>query len=91
MWGGDWNHGMHGREYVGSLAGRKAITAALAGRRLKLATENAPHMIPGLGSIDHIAVPQLAQVITTDRIIADTRPGRRLSDHDAYVTEATLP
>lgn len=89
VWGGDWNHSMHGREYVGSLAGRITIREAVAARRLKLATENAPHRLPGLGSIDHIAVPHQADVITTNRVVAETRSGQRLSDHDAYVTEVT--
>jgi len=28
--------------------------------------------------------------MTTDRVIAETELGRRLSDHDAYVTEVTV-
>ncbi len=89
VWGGDWNHAMQGRESVGSLAGRSAIRRALADRRLKLATENSPHRIDGLGSIDHIAIPETAQVVSTDRIVAATELGQRLSDHDAYVIVVT--
>jgi len=91
VWGGDWNHAMIGREYVGSLPGRAAIDHELTERRLQLATRHSPHRIPGLLSIDHIAVPRVARVLASRRTVAEDHGGRRLSDHDAYTTEIELP
>ncbi len=90
VWGGDWNHAMEGGEYAGSLAGRAAIRNVLAARQLKLATHGLPHCIPGLFTIDHIAVPKAAQIVDVTRIVAEGRCGHRLSDHDAYTTELAL-
>lgn len=90
VWGGDWNHAMEGPEYAGSLAGRSAINEALAGRRLQLATRALPHTVSGLFTIDHIAVPDGAQVLGATRVSAENQHGRRLSDHDAYTADATL-
>ncbi|MGV8909452.1 MAG: hypothetical protein ACOH1Y_10755 [Propionicimonas sp.] len=90
VWGGDWNHALHGREYTGSVAGRTAINAALVDLRLKVPTEYLPHRIPDVLSIDHIAVPESAKIHSTTRIIAQDAAGNRLSDHDAYSTEVRL-
>jgi hypothetical protein len=91
VWGGDWNHAMHGREYTGSIGGRTAIRAAVADLRLTLPTADAPHRIPDLLSIDHIAVPADATIHSTTRIIAQNSGASRLSDHDAYAVDAVLP
>ena len=90
VWGGDWNHAMQGREYTGSVAGRTAIKAAVADLQLTLATEDSPHRIPGLLAIDHIAVPHNARIHAVNRIIAQDHSGKRLSDHDAYMTDITV-
>lgn len=90
VWGGDWNHAMTGREYVGSITGRTRIRDALTERRLQLATRQAPHRIGGLHTIDHIAVPLTARVLATHRVVGEDGRGSRLSDHDAYVTEIAL-
>lgn len=90
VWGGDWNHAMDGPERAGSHAGRSAIKEALAGRHLKLTTADSPHRIAGLGSIDHIAVPRSASIVSTHRVVAQTQTGKRLSDHDAYVSDITV-
>ena len=90
VWGGDWNHAMTGREYVGSVSGRAAIQDALTDRRLQLATQHAPHRIRGLHTIDHIAVPQTASVLGTHRVVGEDDRGNRLSDHDAYTAEIAL-
>lgn len=87
VWGGDWNHAMKGPEYAGSLAGRTAIQEALASLQLNLATQDLPHALPGLFTIDHIAVPRNAQAIQAARVVAEDGRGKRLSDHDAYTTE----
>jgi len=49
-------------------------------------TADLPHRIDGLLSIDHIAVPAEMPLATASRVVASVA-GRRLSDHDAYVTE----
>jgi len=90
IWGGDWNHAMQGREYAGSVAGRTAIKAAVVDLQLTLATEDSPHCIPGLLTIDHIAVPRSARIHAVNRIVAEDRSGKRLSDHDAYAIDVTV-
>lgn len=79
VWGGDWNHSLSGREYVGSLAGRAAIIAALGDLELQAPTADLPSRHEGQLSIDHLAIPHAASA-TAERI----RVARRLSDHDAY-------
>ncbi|WP_342372592.1 hypothetical protein PCC79_17135 [Propioniciclava soli] len=90
VWGGDWNHAMEGSEYAGSLGGRAAIKNVLADRHLQLATNGLPHCIPGLFTIDHLAVPKSAQIVDVTRIVAEDLRGDRLSDHDAYAAEIAL-
>lgn len=87
VWGGDWNHALRGREYAGSLAGRTAIQEALAHRRLTPATSDLPHRLDGLFTIDHIAVPQSAEIVAVNRIVTAGANGRRLSDHDGYTVD----
>lgn len=82
--------GRHGPESAGSVAGRIAIKAAVADLKLKTVTGESPHRVPGLLSIDHIAVPEGAQIHAVNRIIAQDRAGKRLSDHDAYTATTTL-
>lgn len=91
VWGGDWNHAMQGREYTGSIAGRTAIDPAVTNLQLVLATEDSPHRISGLRTIDHVAVPRGARIHDVNRIVAEDHSGKRLSDHDAYTIEVTLP
>ena len=90
VWGGDWNHAMHGGEYSGSLAGRTAIQNVLAGHRLKVATHRSPHRMSGLFTIDHIAVPETAQILTVNPVIPEDVRGHQLSDHDAYTAELAV-
>jgi hypothetical protein len=75
-----------GPERAGSLAARRAILGVVAGLGLAVATADQPHAIPGLRSIDHIAVPRAWSVASCGRIVAEAG-GVRLSDHDAYVVE----
>lgn len=84
VWGGDWNQAFEGREYVGTLAGRDAITETLEANQLCLPTRSLGSATPGHRSIDHIAVPVGWDVQSVYRVSAIAR-GRRLSDHDAYV------
>ena len=89
VWGGDWNHALDGREYVGSIAGRKAILDLRDGLHLQVPTASLPHAMPGLLSIDHIAVPVDWQVTDPRRVVA-TASSKRLSDHDAYIVDVEL-
>lgn len=82
IWGGDWNHSLAGREYVGSLSGRTAIRSALTELGLQVPTAGLRARNDGQLSIDHIAVPETALVVAHS-----VRVPRRLSDHDAYVVE----
>ncbi|MCM0619440.1 endonuclease/exonuclease/phosphatase family protein [Nocardioides bruguierae] len=86
VWGGDLNHAFLGREYSGSLAGRRHLLSAIEGLGLQVPTAQAPHQIEGLFSIDHVAVP--ASWTTTVEHHSTLREVGRLSDHDAYVVEA---
>jgi hypothetical protein len=84
VWGGDWNQALEGRDYVGTGAGRAAITELLDARQLSVPTKTLASATPGHQSIDHIAVPRAWHVVDAGRVSADAH-GRRLSDHDAYV------
>jgi hypothetical protein len=77
---------MSGREWSGSQQGRRSILAAVAQLGLQLPTEEAPHQIPGLLSIDHIAVPASWKVLNLEHYPAFADKAR-ISDHDAYAIE----
>lgn len=64
-----------------------AIKGVLADRQLQVATRGLPHCIPGLFTIDHIAVPKAGQIVDVTRIVAEGLRGNRLSDHDACAAE----
>lgn len=90
IWGGDWNHALSGREWTGSVAGRRSLLEAVERLGLHVPTASLPHRIEDLLSIDHIAVPESWVVTDTERhraLVAETR----ISDHDAYVVEASPP
>lgn len=82
IWGGDWNHALSGREYAGSAAGRTHLRTALGKLGLSARTEDLPHRIEGLLSIDHIAAPTGWPARAAERI-----PATPLSDHDAYTVQ----
>lgn len=84
VWGGDWNHALEGKEYAGSLGGRRHLLAAVEHLGLKVPTSALPHRIEGLASIDHVGVGAHQAVRSAERVQADDGP-LRLSDHDAYV------
>lgn len=86
--GGDFNHALEGREYVGSIDGRRAISEMLGSLRLNAPTAALPHRAAGAWSIDHVAVPLEWGVRSAERVVAVDERGR-LSDHDAYVVEAS--
>jgi hypothetical protein len=88
VWGGDWNHALHGREDVGTNDGRRAIGKVLAAIGLQVPTENLPNATPGMLSIDHIAIPTEWHVGDCRRVVAGA-DGKRLSDHDAYIVDCT--
>jgi hypothetical protein len=88
VWGGDWNHAMAGRDWSGSMQGRRSILEAVDRLGLQVPTAASPHQIDGLLSIDHIAVPASWRVLEIEHHPA-LSGGDRISDHDAYVIEAS--
>lgn len=87
VWGGDWNQALEGREYVGTLDGRKQILELLNASRLSVPTRSLGSAAAGHRSIDHIAVPVSWDVDAAYRVPAEAQ-GQRLSDHDMYVISA---
>lgn len=85
VWGGDWNHALSGDEHAGSKEGRAHIASFVRTHDLCVPTAALPHRIPGLLSIDHIAIPREWRA-TARRVHAEA-DGARLSDHDAYVVD----
>ena len=85
VWGGDWNHALSVGEHAGSKAGRAHIAALVLARDMCVPTAALPHRIPGLLSIDHIAIPREWRA-TARRVHAEAN-GARLSDHDAYIVD----
>lgn len=83
VWGGDWNHALSGTEYAGSQGGRKHLMRSVTELGLQVPTAELPHRLPGLLTIDHIAVPGSWTVRSAERLDA-----AGLSDHDAYVIDA---
>lgn len=88
VWGGDWNHALHGPERAGTTKGRESLGTLISELELKVPTERLPHVKPGLFSIDHIAVPTGWHVADRRRVVA-AADGKRLSDHDAYIVDCT--
>lgn len=86
IWGGGWNHGLHERENVGTLMGRREILALIGALGLQTPTARLPNSIAGMFSTDHIAVPERWEVENASRVIAQIG-GRRLTDSDVYVVE----
>ena len=87
VWGGGWNHAPSGRDWTGSLAGRRSVLESVERLGLHVTTASPPHQIEGLLSNDHIAAPQSWVVSATQRHRAFVGESR-ISDHDAYVVEA---
>jgi endonuclease/exonuclease/phosphatase family metal-dependent hydrolase len=90
IWGGDWNQAFEGRDYVGTLAGRKEILELIELMGLSVPTKTLTSAVPGHRSIDHIAFPKAWDVSGVHRLAAAVE-GSRLSDHDAYVVAADPP
>ncbi|MFQ6172694.1 endonuclease/exonuclease/phosphatase family protein [Oryzobacter sp. R7] len=86
VWGGDWNHALHGPERAGSLEGREHLREAVEKLDLRVVTAECPHRVAGLSTIDHVAVPAGTSVRTVRRV--EMKASRRhLTDHDAYVVD----
>jgi len=81
VWGGDWNHSLSGPERAGSMGGRMDLLALIEDLGLCVPTAGLSHHLPGLLSIDHVALRVGAE--DAHRVVAAT-DGRRLSDHDFY-------
>lgn len=56
VWGGDFNQELSGPITAGTIQGRTDLSDAFRQLRLEVLTQNSRHLIPGLSSIDHIAV-----------------------------------
>jgi hypothetical protein len=82
VWGGDWNQSLCGREYAGSLEGRRHLIGSLDRLGMEVPTRTLRHRCAGVSSIDHVAVSQRRCVESVAWVDA-----RGLSDHDAYVVE----
>ena len=80
VWGGDWNLALSGTEWAGSKAGGQAVQVLLDELELKVQTLGLPHRIPGLITIDHIALG--GGSYPAQRVDATT-----LSDHDFYMVD----
>lgn len=85
VWGGDWNHSLEGSELAGSMAGRRQVQEALASLGLRAETAGLPHRLPGVRSIDHIAIDRRLQGKAW--AVSAVSRERRLSDHDAFVLD----
>ncbi|SFJ13748.1 hypothetical protein [Nocardioides psychrotolerans] len=48
VWGGDWNHALSGREWAGSVDGRRSVLDAVERLGLHVATATSPHQIEDL-------------------------------------------
>jgi hypothetical protein len=84
IWGGDWNHALNGPEHAGSKGGRRHVLAAVEALGLVVPTATLTHRIPGLRTIDHVAVPRTASIQAAERVAAQHQE-KSLSDHDAYI------
>ena len=86
VWGGDWNQSLAPPDYSGSKDGLRHIQAAVEKLGLQMPTAALAHRLPGLMSIDHIAVARGTAVKGSGRVVAAVA-GVRLSDHDLYWVE----
>lgn len=90
VWGGDFNNTLIGPHGPGTKRGRKAIQRLTDDLALQVVTADLQHTLPGRFSIDHIAVPTHWSVDDCFAVVAE-HEGMRLSDHDAYVVDVTMP
>ncbi len=89
VWGGNWNHAFRGPERAGSVEGREHVRDAVEKLDLRVVTQECPHRLEGLSTVDHVAVPAQASVKTVRRV--EMKASRRhLSDHDAYIVDVRL-
>lgn len=82
VWGGDWNHSLEGREFVGSNEGRDSLKQAIELLELQVPTSRLASRLDGCLSIDHIAIPKSWQFKKAQGV-----PANGMSDHDAYVVD----
>jgi len=88
IWGGDFNQGLVGRDYVGTLRGREALTRAFDSFGLSVPTRNQAALIRNHPAIDHIAIPATWPGNTeTAAVYRPMRKGRHLSDHALYLVD----
>jgi endonuclease/exonuclease/phosphatase family metal-dependent hydrolase len=89
IWGGDFNQGLSGRDYVGTHLGRAALRAGFDRLGLQVPTQDLPALIKNHPAIDHIAVPWDWSIVAPPAIRRPLRNGKPLSDHGLYLVETT--
>jgi hypothetical protein len=86
VWGGDFNQELHRPIKAGTVEGRRELRKAFEGLDLEPLTTNSKHLMPELGSIDHLAVSR--GWITWDEPVVHGEPGADFpSDHALYVVK----
>lgn len=88
IWGGDFNQGLSGRDYVGTLQGRATLLGAMETFGLQVPTRDLPAKIEAHPAIDHIAIPAAWRVVALPEPHTPERDGRPLSDHALYLVRA---
>ncbi len=84
LWGGDFNQGLHGRDYVGTLQGREATMRAFAQLGLQVPTQFLAASIVAHPAIDHLAVPATWRIDAVPEIHRPRHGEKPLSDHALY-------
>ena len=82
VWGGDFNHALQGPEVAGSRDGTARILELLQSCGSAARTVGLAHRLPGVLTIDHIAVPVAWGLESVSH-----HDARGLSDHDLYVVD----
>lgn len=88
IWGGDFNQGFYGRDYVGTRYGRALLTEAFESFHLQVPTTDVPALNEAHPAIDHIAIPADWATTSEVKVIRPERNGIFLSDHALYLIEA---
>ena len=88
VWGGDFNQGLIGRDYVGTLTGRAALLDTFASFDLIVPTMHLSALIETHPAIDHIAIPSQCHSPVAAQIHRPERDGKYLSDHALYLVQS---
>lgn len=91
IWGGDFNQGLVGRDYVGTTRGRQSLKRTFEDLGLRVPTMHQPAQIETHPAIDHIAVPAYWDGPAETQVHRPKLDGRFLSDHALYLVGPILP